>query len=158
MPRLRIPTRIVIAVLLSASLQGCSETFLFLRDLNPFAADDAPVQTESGLTDTIYFAPDTAVLSDQAREVLDAWADWLKQNPDTRILVEGHTDTHGTSEYNLALGERMAQAVKAGLVKRGIAAGRIATMSIGEEQPAVSGEGAFPDDRNRRAHIKVVKY
>ncbi len=158
MQSMRTVLRIAFAVFLSAALSGCSESFLFLRDLNPFAADDAPVQTASGLTDTIFFAPDTAVLSDQAGEVLDAWADWLKQNSDTRILVEGHTDTHGTSEYNLALGERIAQAVKAGLVQRGIAAGRIATMSIGEEQPAASGEGATPDDRNRRAHIKVVKY
>lgn len=157
MQGMRTLPRIAFAVLLLVMLQGCSETFLFLRDLNPFAAEDAPVQTASGLTDTIFFAPDTAVLSDRAGEVLDAWAGWLKQNPDTRILVEGHTDSRGTSEYNLALGERIAQAVKAGLVERGIAAGRIATMSIGEEQPAVSGEGAAPDDRNRRAIIKTVK-
>lgn len=156
MQGMRIPPRIIFAVLLSFMLTGCSGSFS-LRDLNPFAADDAPVQTASGLTDTIFFAPDTAVLSDQAGEVLTAWADWLKQNPDTRILVEGHTDANGTREYNLALGERMAQAVKAGLVERGVAAGRVATMSIGEEQPAVSGEGATPDDRNRRALIKIVK-
>ncbi len=156
MRSLRIPPRIVFAVLLPAMLLGCSGSFS-LRDLNPFAAEDAPVQTESGLTDTIFFAPDTVALSDQAGEVLDAWAEWLGQNPGARILVEGHTDTHGTSEYNLALGERMAQTVKAGLVERGIAAGRIATMSIGKEQPAVTGEGAATDDRNRRALIKTVK-
>ncbi len=156
MQGMRTPPRIAFAVMLLAMLQGCSGSFS-LRDLNPFAAEDAPVQTASGLTDTIFFAPDTAVLSDQAGEVLDAWADWLKQNSDTRILVEGHTDTQGTSEYNLALGERIAQAVKAGLVERGIAEGRIATMSVGEEQLAVSSEGTTPDDRNRRALIKIVK-
>ena len=157
MHKIPTPPQIVFAVLLLVMLQGC-DGYFSLRDLNPFAADDAPVQTESGLTDTIYFAPDTAVLSDQAGEVLDSWAEWLGQNPDARILVEGHTDANGTNEYNLALGERIAQAVKAGLNKRGVAAGRIATMSIGEEQPVSSGEEASPGDQDRRAYIKVVKY
>jgi outer membrane protein OmpA-like peptidoglycan-associated protein len=155
--KIRTPARIVFAVLLSATLQGCSETVVFLRDLNPFAADDAPVRTGSGLTNTIYFAPDTAALSGQAGEVLDAWAEWLGQNPGARILVEGHTDANGTNEYNLALGEKIAQTVKAGLVKRGVAAGRIGTMSFGEEQTAAANAEALPGDRNRRAYIKVVK-
>ena len=87
------------------------------------------------LTEYIYFAFDKYNLDDAAQEVLMRKADFLKENPDIYITVEGHCDERGTNEYNLALGERRANSAKSFLVDMGIEAYRISTVSYGEERP-----------------------
>lgn len=103
----------------------------------------------------IHFEYDSSDLSPMAKMILKEKAAWLKQNASVSVTVEGHCDERGTTEYNLALGERRASTVKAYLGNLGISASRLNTISYGEEQPLDSGmtESAFRT--NRRAHFMI---
>jgi len=81
----------------------------------------------------VYFGFDQYDLQPSARDILKANADWLKANPSARVEIEGHCDERGTSEYNLALGAKRAQAAKDYLVTLGISAERLSTISYGNE-------------------------
>lgn len=99
----------------------------------------------------VQFDFDSSALSSAARATLDSQVAYLNSNPNIRITVEGHCDERGTREYNLALGERRASAVRDYLVAQGIDGARVRTISYGKERPAVVGsnEGAWA--QNRRA-------
>lgn len=101
--------------------------------------------------DRVFFATDSSTLSMQAQDTLDRQSQWLKQYDGVSVTVEGHCDERGTREYNLALGERRAAAVKRYLVGLGIAPGRISTISYGKERPAVIGAGSDVWSQNRRS-------
>lgn len=103
-----------------------------------------------------FFGFDASTLDADAREALTASARWLRDNPQYRILVEGHCDERGTSQYNLALGERRAQTARDYLVQSGVAAHRIRITSFGEERPFDSGSNESAWARNRRAHLLLV--
>jgi peptidoglycan-associated lipoprotein len=105
--------------------------------------------------DRVFFEFDSAVLTSQATGILDRQAAWLKQYPDVIVTIEGHTDERGTREYNLALGDRRANAVKNYLVALGISPQRILTISYGEERPAEPGHDEAAWALNRRA-VTVV--
>lgn len=105
--------------------------------------------------DRIYFDYDSSALDRESREVLDIQAAWLKSNPNIDVVVEGHCDERGTREYNLALGERRAQAAKNYLVASGVTPNRIRTISYGKERPAVLGSTPVAWSQNRRA-VTVV--
>jgi peptidoglycan-associated lipoprotein len=92
-----------------------------------------------------------------ARAVLDSVASWLNKNRDINVLIEGHCDERGTNEYNLALGEKRANATKDYLVSKGIAPLRMNTLSYGEERPACTEQNEDCWQRNRRAHFVVTK-
>lgn len=102
------------------------------------------------------FAYDRAELGPEAREVLKRNADWLKKNPKASIQVAGHCDERGTTEYNLALGQRRAAATRDYYRLLGIPAGRMATMSWGKERPACTDGGEGCMQRNRRAETLVA--
>lgn len=105
-----------------------------------------------GVSDRVLFSYDSSLLSKEAQEILDKQAEWLTNSgKEHNIVVEGHADERGTREYNLALGERRAQAAKEYLVASGIAASRITTISYGKERPAVLGTGEESWSQNRRA-------
>jgi peptidoglycan-associated lipoprotein len=87
------------------------------------------------MTERVYFDFDKSVLKLEAQALLKKKADWLKANSAAKLLVEGNCDERGTAEYNLALGERRAEAAKKFLVDLGIDAKRISTISYGEERP-----------------------
>ncbi len=106
--------------------------------------------------DRVYFAFDSAELTPEARATLEKQAEWLKHHAQVRVIIEGHADERGTREYNLALGERRANAVKNYLVALGIAPERIETISYGKERPAVLGTGEAVWRLNRRAVTKVI--
>jgi peptidoglycan-associated lipoprotein len=99
--------------------------------------------------ENIYFDFDKAELKTEAKVVLKAKADWLRKHQDYSVRIEGHCDERGTNEYNLALGERRADAAKRFLVALGISADRISTISYGEEKPLDPGhdEGAWAKNR-----------
>ena len=103
----------------------------------------------------IHFDFDKWEIRTQDTTVLDANAGWLKTNANHLLLIEGHADERGTNEYNLALAERRAKAAMNYLVSRGIAAGRIAVVSYGEERPLCSQREEACWARNRRAHFLV---
>jgi peptidoglycan-associated lipoprotein len=105
--------------------------------------------------DRVFFEYDSAVLTSEATGVLDQQAAWLGQYPDVIVTIEGHTDERGAREYNLALGDRRANAVKNYLVALGISPQRILTISYGEERPAEPGHDETAWARNRRA-VTVV--
>ncbi len=91
--------------------------------------------TKSGVLKPVYFDYDSIVLTEAARGILQKDVEYLKKRPSTKVMVEGHADSRGTNEYNLALTERRAAAVKAYLVSLGVASDRVTTVAKGEEQP-----------------------
>lgn len=104
----------------------------------------------------VYFDLDQSVIKDEGRSMLQRNADWMKQWSTTRIMVEGHCDSRGSSEYNLGLGERRAAAVKDYLVSLGILGDRIMSVSKGKEQPVCSEENEECWSRNRRGHFIIT--
>ena len=101
----------------------------------------------------VYFAYDVADLSDATRGTLQKAAEWLRRFTSTRVMVEGHADSRGTNEYNLALGERRANAVRDYLVSLGIPSARLTIVSKGEEDPVCREEADTCWSLNRRAHF-----
>ena len=99
--------------------------------------------------DRVFFAFNQSDISPQAQQTLERQASWLQHYPNVTVTIEGHCDERGTREYNLALGERRADAVKNVLIAAGIPAARIATISYGKERPIVPGstEAAWAQNR-----------
>lgn len=104
----------------------------------------------------VAFELDSYTLSDAARAALDANAAWLRRWASTKVTVEGHADSRGTNEYNLALGDRRAAAAREYLVSLGIAADRLAAISKGEEQPFCTEETESCWAQNRRAYFVIT--
>lgn len=102
------------------------------------------------------FAYDASDLSEEARGILQKNTEWLKKWTTTKVMVEGHADSRGTNEYNLALGERRADAVRDYLVSLGVPTDRITIVSKGEEQPACSDENEACWQQNRRGHFIIT--
>lgn len=98
----------------------------------------------------VFFDLDQSTIREDGRATLTANATWMKRWSNTRITIEGHCDERGTAEYNLGLGERRAQAVKAYLVSLGIAADRVTTVSKGKESPVCTDKNEACWQRNRR--------
>ncbi len=111
---------------------------------------------EAAGADTVFFAFDSYGLDDAARTILGGQAEWLVRNGNVRVTIEGHADERGTREYNLALGERRANAAKNFLSAQGVDSGRINILSFGKERPAVDGANEDAWARNRRAVTLVV--
>lgn len=101
----------------------------------------------------IHFDFDQSLIRDDAKPVLQQVADAMKQNPQARLRIEGYCDERGTAEYNLALGERRAVSAKDYLVSLGVSAGRISTVSFGEEKPIDPGHNEEAWAKNRRDHF-----
>lgn len=104
-------------------------------------------------TRVIYFDYDSTDVRSDFENVVQAHAGYLASNPSTEITLEGHGDERGTPEYNLALGERRALALRKQLVLLGASAGQIRTVSYGEERPAVMGSDESAYAMNRRVEI-----
>ncbi len=105
--------------------------------------------------DRIFFGYDRYDLTPEAQRTLELQAEWLKRYPAVSVSIEGHCDERGTREYNLALGERRANAVKSYLVALGIEPMRVNTISFGKERPAVLGSNPAAWAQNRRG-VTVV--
>ncbi len=114
-------------------------------------AEKTPAEKLAQVGDTVNFDYDSAELTVSARSTLNRQSAFLSVNPGLMIVIEGHADERGTREYNLALGDRRATAVRDYLVAKGIDPARVRTVSYGKERPTASGsdEGAWA--KNRRA-------
>jgi peptidoglycan-associated lipoprotein len=110
----------------------------------------------TALTAAIYFDYDRAEITDDSRARLDAKVPYLSANPGMRIRIAGHTDSRGSDEYNLALGQRRASAAKRYLTQQGIEGGRIDVVSFGEERPAAQGADEAAYSQNRRAEFEIL--
>jgi peptidoglycan-associated lipoprotein len=113
------------------------------------------LNAEKPLAD-VFFGYDQTNLTDEARASLAKNMEWLKRWTSTKVMVEGHADSRGTNEYNLALGERRAAAVREYLVSLGLAADRITVVSKGEEQPFCSEENETCWQQNRVGHFIIT--
>lgn len=111
-----------------------------------------------GVPDRIFFDFDSSTVTSEGQDTLQKQANYLKSHPDINVTVEGHCDERGTREYNLALGERRANAAKNYLVSLGVEASHIQTISYGKERPAVIGDDESAWSQNRRAvTVKTVQ-
>ena len=105
----------------------------------------------SGVPDRVFFATNESVLTTASRETLRKQAAWLRKNSKISVVLEGHADERGTREYNLALGERRANAAKDYLMTYGISGNRISVISYGKERPVDSGSNPLAWSKNRRS-------
>lgn len=108
------------------------------------------------LSDVVYFEYDSETLTAEAERKLQTKISILRANPSLRVRVEGHADERGSTEYNLALGQRRAETVRNYLTTYGIESGRIETISYGEERPAVQGSNEAAWAQNRRAEFEIT--
>jgi len=118
----------------------------------PPAPPPPPAPAPAPLKD-VFFDFDKASIRDDQKAALNDNVGWLKGNTGAKVLLEGHCDERGTAEYNLALGERRAKAVKDYLVAAGVAADRVSTISYGKERPFVLGHDESAWKWNRRGHF-----
>jgi peptidoglycan-associated lipoprotein len=106
--------------------------------------------------DRVYFDLDSYEVRSDAYPRLDAQVAWLQRYPQVTVRIEGNADERGTREYNLALGARRAESVRAYLVQRGVSPARIDTISYGKERPIAAGSNEEAWARNRNAHTAIV--
>lgn len=109
-----------------------------------------------GFSADIYFDYDESTLSDDTRDKLSRNADLLKSNPQFSVTIEGHADSRGTNEYNLALGERRANAVRDYLTSLGVGGNRLRTLSYGEERQVCDTDEEGCWSQNRRVHMIIT--
>jgi peptidoglycan-associated lipoprotein len=157
----KLTTTLLIATTLLAA--GCAKKPAYI----PPAPGPGPVRDQvvpgsradferSVTSNTVNFAFDSFGLDDRARAILDSQAGWLAKWPNVPVSLEGHCDERGTREYNLGLGDRRANAAKNYLAARGIAPGRISTISYGKERPIALGTDEASLAQNRRAVTIVL--
>jgi peptidoglycan-associated lipoprotein len=127
---------------------------------DPLLSSDLQVVNDElrrrGFSPDVYFDYDESNLSDDTRQKLSRNSDLLKSQPQFSVTIEGHADSRGTSEYNLALGERRANAVRDYLSSLGVAATRMRTISYGKERPLCTEEVESCWSQNRRAHMIIT--
>ena len=116
-----------------------------------YTGTDTVEYLASGVPDRVFFATNESVLTTASRETLRKQAAWLRKNSDVTVVLEGHADERGTREYNLALGERRANAAKDYLMTYGISSDRISVLSYGKERPVDSGSNPLAWSKNRRS-------
>ena len=116
-----------------------------------YTGTDTVEYLADGVPDRVFFATNETILTTASRETLRAQAAWLRKNSNINIVVEGHADERGTREYNLALGERRANAAKDYLMTYGISGKRISLISYGKEKPVNPGSDPLAWSQNRRS-------
>ncbi len=143
--------KIVFAALCVVAMSGCA-----CRTRNVGAGEaNIPVAEEGSILSDINFGFDSSALNEQSRATLQQHAEWLKANPDKNVVIEGHCDERGTTEYNAALGDRRARAAADYLRSLGIEQARMSTISYGEEIPLDPRHTEEAWAKNRRAHFVV---
>jgi len=116
-----------------------------------YTGTDTVEYLASGVPDRVFFATNESILTTRSRETLRKQATWLRENSGINVVLEGHADERGTREYNLALGERRANAAKDYLMTYGVSASRISVISYGKERPVDSGSNPLSWSKNRRS-------
>jgi len=129
------------------------ETVTTTEMVGPEAGSQEDLAVEVG--DRVFFAFDSSDLDDEARATVQKLAAWMNENPAVTLTIEGYCDERGTREYNLALGERRANAARDYLVALGINPSRLSTISFGKERPAVMGSNEYAWAQNRRDFFSV---
>ncbi len=154
-----------------AAVVGCSSEKKTEDSLAPEAAAESappapgientpmsfdPMGSDSGKIaglETVHFDYDKSSLGNEARKKIASNAEWMKKNTTAKVTIEGHCDNRGSNEYNIALGERRANAVKDYMVSLGVSASRLNTVSYGEDKPVAMGDSEADHKKNRRANF-----
>jgi peptidoglycan-associated lipoprotein len=129
------------------------------------AIDSTPMSFDTSGSDsgkipgleTVHFEYDKSSITAENKKILQGNADWIKKNSTYKVQIEGHCDARGTIEYNLALGERRANAVKAYLASLGVPTARMSVISYGKEKPVEQGDSEAVNAKNRRANFLPVQ-
>jgi len=116
-----------------------------------YTGTDTVKYLASGVPDRVFFATNESILTTKSRDTLRKQAAWMRKNSDLTFVIEGHADERGTREYNLALGERRANAAKDYLMTYGVAGNRLSVISYGKERPVDSGSNPLSWSKNRRS-------
>ena len=116
-----------------------------------YTGTDTVEYLAKGVPDRVFFATNETILTTMSRDTLRKQAAWLRENSGVNVVLEGHADERGTREYNLALGERRANAAKDYLMTYGVSADRISVISYGKERPVDSGSNPLSWSKNRRS-------
>jgi len=116
-----------------------------------YTGTDTVEYLATGVKDRVFFATNKSTLTTASRDTLRKQAAWMRKKKDLTFTIEGHADERGTREYNLALGERRANAVKDYLMTYGISGNRLSVISYGKERPVNSGSNPLAWSQNRRA-------
>ncbi len=144
-----------LVLLLSLVLSACATQKAVKIDSkiqgDVYTGTDSVKYLADGVKDRVFFATNESVLTTASRDTLRKQAAWLRKNSDITVVLEGHCDERGTREYNLALGERRANAAKDYLMTYGIASDRISVISYGKERPVDSGSSPLAWSKNRRS-------
>ena len=116
-----------------------------------YTGTDTVEYLASGVPDRVFFATNESVLTTRSRDTLRKQAAWMRKNSELTFVIEGHADERGTREYNLALGERRANAAKDYLMTYGVDGSRLSVISYGKERPVDSGSNPLSWSKNRRS-------
>ncbi len=159
---LKLRFTVIVALLSLTWLVGCAddekpdEAVQASASAAPEIVTEEPPPAGNFAPETIYFDFDDYTIKPEAQEKLSALAQNMKSATGSVVQVEGHCDERGSNEYNLALGERRAQSVKDYLVNLGVEAGRLSTISYGEEKPVADGHNESAWGQNRRAQFVMT--
>ena len=149
---------ILLVILATVALSACStakKTGSTSGDV--YTGTDTVEYLAAGVADRVFFATNKTSLTTKSRETLRKQATYLRKNKKLNVTIEGHADERGTREYNLALGERRANAAKDYLMTYGISGKRISVISYGKERPANSDSSSLAWSQNRRSVTVKVK-
>ena len=148
----KILNNILLVVLAGMILSACATKKVSNQmQGDVYTGKDTIEYLASGVPDRVFFATNESVLTTASRETLRKQAAWLRKNSKVSVVLEGHADERGTREYNLALGERRANAAKDYLMTYGISGNRISVISYGKERPVDSGSNPLAWSKNRRS-------
>ncbi|MGU7768732.1 peptidoglycan-associated lipoprotein Pal [Burkholderia sp. MR1-5-21] len=151
-------------IVILALLGGCHHAAKTPENagMNPNAANEAVVTTQADELNnpnsplakrSVYFDFDSNAIKPEFQSLIQAHADYLRRHPAQRVLIQGNTDERGTSEYNLALGQRRSQAVLSALVTLGVPETQLEAVSFGKEKPVATGHDEESWAQNRRADL-----
>ena len=145
--------KVLVVILASVALTACAtqgkKAGMMTSDV--YTGSDTVEYLASGVKDRVFFATNKSTLTTASRDTLRAQAAWMRKKSDLKFTLEGHADERGTREYNLALGERRANAVKDYLMTYGISGSRLSVISYGKERPVNSGSSPLAWSQNRRS-------
>jgi peptidoglycan-associated lipoprotein len=152
----KIFKNIFLVLMASLILTACATTKKVTTTAGQMQGDvytgtDTVEYLASGVPDRVFFATNESILTTRSRETLRKQATWLRENSGINVVLEGHADERGTREYNLALGERRANAAKDYLMTYGVSDSRISVISYGKERPVDSGSNPLSWSKNRRS-------
>ena len=145
--------KFLIIILAGVALTACAvqkkQTGQMQSDV--YTGTDTVEYLATGVKDRVFFATNKSTLTTAARDTLRKQAGWMRKKKDLTFSIEGHADERGTREYNLALGERRANAAKDYLMTYGISGSRLSVISYGKERPVNSGSSPLAWSQNRRS-------